>query len=59
MTATIATDTAIILHDDNYGLTKKTFQENGIWDEEFVVLQNEVEYCAMDIENKDVDKSKQ
>ena len=38
MTATIATDTAIILHDDNYGLTKKTFQENGIWDEEFVVL---------------------
>ena len=48
----------IILHDDNYILIKKTFQDNGIWDEEFVILESEVVYCAMDIENKNVAKSK-
>ena len=38
----------IILHDDNYILIKKTFQDNGLWDEEFVALESEVMYCAMD-----------
>jgi hypothetical protein len=38
----------IILHDKNYMLIKKTFQDNGFWDEEFVGLESEVEYCAMD-----------
>jgi uncharacterized protein (TIGR02646 family) len=38
----------IILHDKNYMLIKKAFQDNGFWDEEFIGLESEVEYCAMD-----------
>ena len=39
----------IILHDDNYILVKKAFQNNALWDNEFLELESEVEYCAMDI----------
>lgn len=39
----------IILHDDNYILVKKAFQDNDLWDDELKELEIEVEYCAMDI----------
>ncbi|PWK28908.1 uncharacterized protein (TIGR02646 family) [Arcicella aurantiaca] len=39
----------IILHDDNYILVKRAFQDNDLWDNEFKELEIEVEYCAMDI----------
>ncbi len=39
----------IILHDDNYILVKNAFQNNALWDNEFMELEIEVEYCAMGI----------
>jgi 5-methylcytosine-specific restriction endonuclease McrA len=44
-----ATAATVILHENSYSKIKQLFIKNNLWNDEFIELEKEVEFCALDI----------
>jgi predicted transcriptional regulator len=38
-----------LLHDDDYEIIKNLLLKNGLWDDEFIALEELLKFCALDV----------
>lgn len=38
-----------LLHDDDYDIIKNLLLKNGLWDNEFITLEQQLKFCALDV----------